>query len=223
MSDNKKELKIIQTSDKSFSVYDKKLDETYHSIHGALQESMHVYIDNGMRLIDCKDISILEVGLGTGLNASLSILNAESHNLKVHYHAVEAYPLDSLFIDEVSLGYPDKIKIWMQQIGRLPFDKIQYLNNNFSLTKHLIELQTFNTLLKYDLIYYDAFAPDKQPEMWTYEILSKIAGFLKPGGLITTYCAKGEVKRNLIKAGLLIETKKGPPGKREMVVAIKPF
>lgn len=221
MFDNKSDLIVIPTADGSFTIFDQVLDETYHSKHGALQESMHVFIANGFNLCTKKNISILEVGLGSGLNVALTCLQAQKDHRTVHYTALEPFPIHESLLHKVSLGFSPEISGLIQGIHQLPWEEDSYLNKDFSLTKHLIELQTFNSCLKYDIIYYDAFAPDKQPSLWTPEILKKVADFLAEDGILCTYCAKGEVKRNLRNAGLKVEARKGPIGKREMTVAYK--
>jgi len=223
MFDNKNELKVITTEDSSFTLFNPLLNETYHSIHGALQESMHVFIQNGLQIANKKLLNILEIGLGTGLNAALTGIQAELNNYTINYTGLEPFPVPQIVLEKVSQGYQENIRKLMLKIGSLDWEKSLNLNNNFSLTKHLIELQTFNTLLKYDIIYYDAFAPNKQPDMWTPQILLKTASLLKEGGVLCTYCAKGEVKRNLKQAGLHVEARKGPVGKREMTIAFKPM
>lgn len=221
MFDNKSDLIVIPTSDNSFTIFDPVLNETYHSKHGALQESMHVFIANGFNLCPKSNVNILEVGLGSGLNAALTLLQAKMDHRTVHYTALEPFPLPENILNKVTLGFSTEISELMQGIHQLSWEEEIYLNKDFSLTKHLIELQTFNSCLKYDIIYFDAFAPDKQPSLWTPEILKKVADFLAEDGLLCTYCAKGEVKRNLKQAGLKVEARQGPVGKREMTIAFK--
>lgn len=221
MANNKNELKVIQTEDGSFSIYTKELDETYHSVHGALQESNHVFIKNGLRLIDKKNISILEVGLGTGLSAALSCIEAVKKGLTVSYTALEPYPLGLEIIEQVAGGYPEDIAEIQILLAKIEDGKYQKINAHFNFIWHLNRIQTFNFKSRYDLIYFDAFAPGKQPDMWTLEIFKKLYDILNPGGIFTTYCAKGEVKRNLKLAGFTVKAVEGPPGKREMTVAHK--
>lgn len=221
MSNNKNELKVIKTEDGSSSIYIALLDETYHSTHGALQESNHVFINHGLHLLKSKSIAILEVGFGTGLNASLTYLETLESDITINYTALEPYPLPKNIIYEVAAGYPKTIAETMILLSQLEGGKPVSVCSNFIFTLHLTQLQTFNFTDTYDLIYFDAFAPGKQPDMWTLEIFLKLFEVLKPGGLLTTYCAKGAVKRNLKQVGFTVKAFPGPPGKREMTVAFR--
>lgn len=221
MSNNKNELKVIKTEDGSYSIYNELLDETYHSTHGALQESNHVFINHGLHLLNSKSFKILEIGFGTGLNAALTYLESQDSDIMVNYIALEPYPLSAEIINEVAKGYPQNIAETMILLSQWEGGKPVSVGSNFGFTLHLTLLQTFNFIGTYDLIYFDAFAPGKQPDMWTLEIFTKLFDVLNPGGLLTTYCAKGEVKRNLKQAGFTVKAFPGPPGKREMTVAYR--
>ena len=221
MSNNKNELKVIKTEDGSSSIYNASLDETYHSIHGALQESNHVFINHGLHLLKSENKAILEVGFGTGLNAALTYLQSLKSDITINYTALEPYPLPIEIIYEVAAGYPKTIAETMILLSQSEGGKPISVSSNFIFTLHLTQLQTFNFIDKYDLIYFDAFAPGKQPDMWTLEIFTKLFDVLNPGGLLTTYCAKGAVKRNLKQAGFTVKAFPGPPGKREMTVAFR--
>lgn len=223
MSNNKNELKVIKTGDNSPSVYNAILDETYHSSFGALTESMHVFIENGFNLFDGDKINVLEVGLGTGLNAALTLQESFIRNIHTNYIALEPYPLQQLILNEVFEGYDTNLKSSLQLIHNSSWEFPNQISEWFSFTRHLTRLQTFNSLKnkKFDLIYFDAFAPNKQPEMWTLEIFQKLFILLNPSGMLTTYCAKGQVKRNMKEAGFTIKSVKGPPGKREMTLGFK--
>ena len=221
MSNNKNELKVIKTEDSSYSIYNKLLDDTYHSTHGALQESNHVFINHGLHLLNYKSFKILEIGFGTGLNAALTYLESQNSELTINYTALEPHPLSEEIIKEVAKGYPENIAETMILLSQSEGGKPFSFSSNFSFTLHLTQLQTFNFIDIYDLIYFDAFAPGKQPDMWTLEIFLKLFDVLNPGGLLTTYCAKGEVKRILKQAGFTVMAFPGPPGKREMTVAYR--
>jgi len=221
MSNNKNELKVIKTEDGSFSIYNELLDETYHSKHGAMQESMHVFIKNGLNLVVHKAFNILEIGLGTGLNTALTILEAKKFNLEINYITLEPFPLNHHIIAEVAKGYNKEIGETLLAIEQFEWGKDIQVLKKIKLLKLKNEVQTFHLDVKLDLIYFDAFAPEKQPEMWELEIFIKLFNLLNIGGILTTYCAKGQFKRNLKQAGFLIKSVPGPPGKREMIVAYK--
>jgi tRNA U34 5-methylaminomethyl-2-thiouridine-forming methyltransferase MnmC len=217
---------LIKTADGSDSLYVKDLDEHYHSIHGALQESLHVYIDAGLKHISSqsKNIDVLEIGFGTGLNALLTCIEAEKLNLNINYSSLEAYPLERDLINK--LNYVECLKDEKQQavfnlIHTCEWEKEITLSHHFILHKIKNTLKEIVFHDTFNLIYFDAFGPRVQPEMWTEEIFTKLFSALKPDGCLVTYCAKGEVKRTLKKAGFILESLPGPPGKREMVRANK--
>jgi tRNA U34 5-methylaminomethyl-2-thiouridine-forming methyltransferase MnmC len=219
-------LQLIVTEDGSHSIYNKRLDENYHSRHGAVQESRHVFIEAG--LLECSrsksELSILEVGFGTGLNCFLTFLEAQRSGLKIHYTAFEPWPLNAEMVE--ALNYSEQLNALSQRAvfrrmhatpeGSFP------LGDTFTLSRYKEAMESNAGTNTFDLIYFDAFAPDVQPELWTETVFSRLAARLLPGGVLVTYCAKGEVKRSMKKAGLLIERLPGPPGKREMTRARKP-
>jgi tRNA U34 5-methylaminomethyl-2-thiouridine-forming methyltransferase MnmC len=203
-------LKIITTSDGSHSLLNTELDETYHSRHGALQESLHVFIKNGLDLCAKDEVNVFEVGFGTGLNALLTALS----NRKVNYTTIEAFPLpEEIF---TLLNYePRDLLLQLHRNHELRI-------TNFKFKKHHATLQSISLWPnQFDVIYFDAFAPSKQPTMWEFPMIEKVCNALTPGGLFVTYCAKGQLKRDLKALGLNVETLPGPPGKKEMVRAKK--
>ena len=217
-------IKIIVTGDGSHSLLNEALDETYHSRHGAVQESMHVFIEQGFNYLlkkqESESISILEVGFGTGLNALLTLGEAIKNELPVDYTSLETYPLGQEIWE--GLNYPDPYHL-LKELHQSEWQKWKKISPHFKLLKierslQLVELKPE----QYDLIYFDAFAPNKQPEMWELPMLDKVIKTLKPGGAFITYCAKGQLKRDLKTLGLIVESLPGPPGKREMVRALKP-
>jgi tRNA U34 5-methylaminomethyl-2-thiouridine-forming methyltransferase MnmC len=217
-------IKIIVTADGSHSLFNEALDETYHSRHGAVQESLHVFIERGFRYLvqtqKPKSISILEVGFGTGLNALLTLVEAIERDIPVTYTSLETYPLSK----EVwlKLNYPDTNNLF-KELHLAEWEKWSQINSHFKLLKLEKSLQEVELdPLQYDLIYFDAFAPNKQPELWELTVLNKVVKTLKSGGMFVTYCAKGQLKRDLKSLGLIVESLPGPPGKREMVRALKP-
>ncbi|MCC6837032.1 MAG: tRNA (5-methylaminomethyl-2-thiouridine)(34)-methyltransferase MnmD [Bacteroidia bacterium] len=215
---------IIQTADGSHSLYLKELDEHYHSVHGAIQEGIHVFINAGLQACNKEKISILEIGLGTGLNALLTLMEVERSGKQVHYTAIEAFPLEEQLIAQLNYVQVLKAEELTEQFKHIhasAWGQEQTISKQFTLLKLEGQLQTTVFPATYDLIYFDAFGPRVQPEMWTEEIFSKMFAVLAPGGILVTYCAKGEVKRTLKKVGFVVETLPGPPGKREMVRARK--
>lgn len=214
-------LELIVTADGSHSLLNKALDEAYHSRHGALQESLHVFIRNGFEyVLDSakKQVTIFEVGFGTGLNAWLTLDVARSRNASVVYQAIETLPLPEAIWQ--SLRYTDDETF--ERLHQAPWETPVEIIPAFTLTKFKQSLQQIQFKEnQFDLIYYDAFAPQKQPDMWTGHLLAKAAAWLKSGGVLVTYCAKGQVKRDLQAAGLIVETLQGPPGKREMIRATR--
>jgi tRNA U34 5-methylaminomethyl-2-thiouridine-forming methyltransferase MnmC len=203
------------------------MDEHYHSIHGAIQESEHIYIGQGFLQSAANPISILEIGFGTGLNAYLTYSYARERNITVDYCSLEKYPL--VETEYCQLNYPKFVfqenEAIFDEIHRADWGTIQPISSNFSLLKLKADLlaHQFDEVPRYDLVYYDAFAPGKQPEMWTDEILSKVAASVKINGILVTYCAKGTVRRALSSAGFNMERVPGPPGKKEILRGKKTF
>jgi tRNA U34 5-methylaminomethyl-2-thiouridine-forming methyltransferase MnmC len=218
------EIKIIVTGDGSHSLVNEALNETYHSRHGAVRESMHVFIEHGLQFFANKQpknsISILEVGFGTGLNALLTINEAKRRNLTVQYTSLETFPiLETIWR---TLNYPDAYNFF-KQLHSAAWNRWVEITPYFSLQKREMSLQKVNLkTIEYDVIFFDAFAPNKQPELWQLPMLEKVCASIKPNGLFVTYCAKGQLKRDLKSLGLIVESLPGPPGKREMVRAVKP-
>lgn len=218
-----KEIKVFITGDGSHSILNEALNETYHSRHGAVRESRHVFIEHGLRFLIEKQkrqfVSVLEVGFGTGLNALLTIHEAMLKNYKVEYTSLETFPIPHEIW--TTLNYPDPHNLF-RALHEAKWQTREEINSDFSLLKLEKSLQDVELEpQQYDLIYFDAFAPNKQPELWELKMLEKVAGSIKPGGIFVTYCAKGQLKRDLKMLGLTVESLPGPPGKREMVRAIK--
>lgn len=220
----KKVNRLHNTDDASHTLFNIELGEYYHSTYGAIQESEHVFIQSGLDLFvkHNSTINIFEVGFGTGLNALLCLDWAEKNKIKIQYQAVELYPITVEQAKE--LNYPGLLNISdniFLKMHKIP-EKRLILSEHFSLQKHLVALLDLELMSNhFDLIFFDAFSPDVQPEMWTVEVFSKIAFSMKRGGVLTTYSCKGIVKRALKSAGFEIEKLPGPKGKREILRGIK--
>lgn len=217
---------LIITGDGSHSVEVPYMNVTYHSTHGAIRESLHVFIEAGLKplLHRQETIHIFEMGFGTGLNALLTLIEATRHQQKINYQAVEAFPLEKEIA--LQLNYCGQLQQpeWeplFEQLHTSPWDQPITLNPWFTVQKHYTTLFNISVNQPANLIYYDAFAPNAQPELWTVEIFTKLYGILAGGGILVTYCSKGDVRRAMQAAGFTVEKIPGPPGKREMVRAVK--
>jgi tRNA U34 5-methylaminomethyl-2-thiouridine-forming methyltransferase MnmC len=221
------ELKIVITADGSKTIYNSEVGENYHSRNGALQESRHVFLNSGLRYFldqnPVSEINVLEVGFGTGLNFLLSADYCTDQNINLDYTGIEAYPLTEELISQT--GYDEYISsgIWDNFIKVYP-DALKnpvQINSSCRLQIAHCGLTSFNNNRQYDVIYFDAFASARQPEMWNEEAITHTVGFLKPGGVFVTYAITGNLKRMLKSLGLKVEKAPGAPGKREMLRAIK--
>lgn len=216
------ERSLITTGDGSSSIFVPHLNEHYHSIHGAVQESAHVFLKMGLDLFlpQSEPIQILEIGLGTGLNALMTLAAADEQ--VIHYTAIEKYPVEQALWSAVNytkmLNRPDLAETFTL-LHTADWNSPFSLSPTFQLLKLQGEIESFEPGQDFHLIYFDAFAPEKQPELWTQVIFDKMFRLLKPGGALVTYCAKGVVRRTMIAAGFRVEKLPGPPGKREMLRA----
>ena len=219
------QIKIITTEDGSHSLYRKDLKETYHSFHGALQESVHVFINMGLDYFFEKykptEIRILEVGFGTGLNALLAQDFAERNQVHIHFETLETMPLSAEIYQ--NLNYADKMnkqEVFMA-MHDCQWESEEDISEFYTLKKVNTPLEEYQNNRLFDLIFFDAFAPSKQPELWEKEILAQVFAVTASPGVFTTYCAKGQLKRDLKAVGYNMETLPGAPGKKEMVRAEK--
>ncbi len=220
-------ISIILTSDHSHTLYSEKFKATYHSIHGAVQESMHVFIKHGLQYQlqekFSNQLSVLEVGFGTGLNTFLTYINTKDVDVMINYHTIDAYPI--ALSDALKLNYASDFlrtdKYYFEKIHLQDWNTSTKLTDKFCLTKHLCLLERFDVNEKFDLIYFDAFSPVEQPELWTESIFKKMYDLLNLNGVLVTYCAQGQMKRNMKRVGFSLESLPGPPGKREMTRVIK--
>ncbi len=230
--------KLVKTEDGSHSLFVEELNEHYHSIHGAIQESKHVFIEAGLKSVAAafKDtvsanipINILEIGFGTGLNAFLTCMESSRLQVRVNYTGIEPFPLDRNLLNSLNyailmkdgVNSTDDCKKIFDTIHSFDWNKQQFCSDYFSLRKINATIQQVDLKDSYELIYFDAFGPSVQPEMWIPEIFLDLYDILSANGVLVTYCAKGSVKRTLREIGFEVETLKGPPGKREMIRARK--
>jgi len=215
--------KIVTTGDGSHTIYVPEINEHYHSIHGAVQESEFIFIKNGLDLCNTDPVCIFEVGFGTGLNALLTSVKAFGQRRSVFYTAIEKDPLDkntiSLLNHHNFAG--ENGKEIFERIHGAGWGVMSRISPYFSIHKIKGDMLTEKITGNYDLIYFDAFGPDKQPGIWAREILAKISEATVKGGIFVTYSSKGEVKRNLNACGFKVNVTEGPPGKRHIIRAIK--
>jgi tRNA U34 5-methylaminomethyl-2-thiouridine-forming methyltransferase MnmC len=203
-------IKLITTSDGSHSLLNTELDETYHSRHGAVQESQYVFIKNGLDQCVCEVANVFEVGFGTGLNALLTALTGR----KVNYTSIEAFPLGEEVYSQLNYE-PRELLLELHRNSQLETGSFRFEKLHTTLQSIALPPDEFN------IIYFDAFAPSKQPSMWEFPMIEKVCNALVPGGIFVTYCAKGQLKRDLRSLGMEVETLPGPPGKKEMVRGTK--
>jgi len=220
------ERKIINTKDNSKTLLIPEMNETYHSTNGAIAESKHIYIEHGLSQLNTKnDIEIFEMGFGTGLNAILTLDYCIKQSITINYHTIEKFPVTIQEINDLdyttSLNL-NALKNDFLKLHESDIDKTTPINRYFNFLKQQKDLKTIKlTENKYDIIYFDAFAPQHQPDLWTIEVLEKMYYCLKPNGFLITYCAQGQFKRNLKSIGFEVIPLPGPVGKREITKALK--
>lgn len=217
---------IFVTQDGSSSIFSDKFGVSYHSKYGAIQESKHVFIQAGLleKFKQQDHVNILEFGFGSGLNAFLSFLESINQNKVVYFETLDAYPIRKEISDKLNyvevLGavqYTDVFKA----LHELPWSESHQISDRFTFCKRHVRFEEVTVQPIFDVIFYDAFAPTAQPELWDEKVLGNACNALKSGGIFVTYCAKGVVKRTIKSLGFEIEPLKGPPGKREMTRAWK--
>ncbi len=223
------------TADGSHTLYIPEMEEHYHSVNGAIQESSHVYIEAGLNQCKKEIINVLEFGFGTGLNAFLTIIEAEKRNsnckpalancksalARINYTTIEKYPLPETIINQLNYarGFPPQYQSYFTEIHACEWGNYIEISDHFQIKKIQTGFSDFQFEDNYDVIFYDAFAPDKQSDVWSQEIFNKIYQHTNPEGILTTYCAKGNIRRMMQAAGFKTERIPGPPGKREMLRA----
>jgi len=214
---------LLITSDGSHTLFVPEIDECYHSSHGAIQESRHIFIESGLKHCTKKEIRVLEIGFGTGLNAFLTLIEAEGGSKKIRYTSLEKYPVE---VEKAfQLNYSDLIapefKEIFEKLHTSLWNEVAQISTFFSLKKVEADFTKYDFTEKYDVIFFDAFSPEKQPEMWTVEQFEKLYKCCNFEAVLTTYCAKGDIRRAMQKAGFKVERLQGPPGKREILRGIK--
>jgi len=214
---------LIITEDGSHSLFVPAIDECYHSTHGAVQESKHIFIEAALKQCIKTEIRVLEIGFGTGLNAFLTMIEAERSDKKIHYTSLEKYPVEVR--KALHLNYPEVVLDGNRNSFELMHASVWgmevQIDSNFWLTKIEADFTQFHLNEMFDVVYFDAFSPEKQPEMWSQELFGKIFIQCNPGAVLTTYCAKGVVRRAMQSAGFQVERLPGPPGKRQILRGTK--
>ena len=229
--DDAAKIEVRITADGSPTLYVPALDEHYHSRHGAAQESQHVFIEAGLAPLLAAGLGlagllrVLEVGLGTALNALLTLETAQEAGALIEYDGYETFPLPAAAVAALALQWADKpaLSSAFKQLHAAPWGSVVEIDETLFLTKIQQPVQEADLATDfYNLIYFDAFAPEKQPELWTEAVFAKLYAAAAPGAVLVSYCAQGQFRRNLRAAGWLTEKLPGPPGKREMTRARKP-
>lgn len=217
---------FLKTGDGSMTIHIPEWNEQYHSKHGAINEALHVFIQAGLQhFINTslsKEVNILEIGFGTGLNAFLTQLFSEKEQIKIEYTGVEAYPILLSEIKELNypklLQTPDEV---FEKLHQAPWEILTQISENFKLKKRKQFFSEIDDYEAFHLIYFDAFGARVQPELWTEAIFEKMYCALKTDGILATYAAKGSVRRAMESVGFKVERLPGPPGKREMLRAVR--
>lgn len=220
-------LSIVTTADNSKTIYNPIIGENYHSTHGAAEESNHIFLNSGLKYFladkNIKDLSILEVGFGTGLNFLLTADFCTKTEINLNYVGIEAFPLEFDFLEQTNYNELVSQNIWeaYKKTYHIALERSVELNDFCNYHIAYTELVNFKSDQLFDIIYFDAFASKKQPEMWSMEAISHTVGFLKPAGLFVTYAITGDLKRMMKSLGLKVEKAPGSAGKREMLRAVK--
>lgn len=212
---------LLLTEDGSHTIKNTHFDECYHSSHGARQESEWVFINQGLKRSNKSCINILEIGFGTGLNALLALQYAVNQNIKINYYSFELFPLGPELVSKLNFcaGDLQPFTANFAKMHACTWNEMHQINNHFYLNKTHADFSTCRLNEQFDIVFFDAFSPEKQPELWRNDIFEKIFAACNADAILTTYCAKGYVRRNMQQAGFVVERIPGPPGKREMLRA----
>ncbi|MDI9866118.1 tRNA (5-methylaminomethyl-2-thiouridine)(34)-methyltransferase MnmD [Flectobacillus sp. DC10W] len=215
-------IELIVTKDGSHTIFDSELGVWHHSVNGALQESTRIFIELGLleKAREGKEIKIFEMGFGTGLNVLLTLIEARKHNYYIDYTTLEAFPLPAEKYEALNYDLLLDSNV-LQQLHQLSWNQKHDVMDGFSLTKIQNDLLEYRFAQKMDLVYFDAYSPNTQPELWTEEVFRKIYDAMNTGGVLMTYCSKTVVRKTLLAAGFNVEKHPGPRGKREVLRAIK--
>jgi len=219
--------KLIVTEDGSSSIFSEKFNCTYHSVHGAIQESGHIFINCGLdhyvRNAGKTMIKVLEFGFGTGLNALLSLKYSVAKKINIDYSTIEAYPLSSDLISQLNYFIEEELSMFREEFFKMHTTNMtdHKLNDQFTFSKYITRFEDFSSSRKFDVIYFDAFGPDEQPDLWDRPFLDKILDLLNENGILVTYSVRGSFKRALKDLGFKINKFQGRPGKREILRAEK--
>ena len=220
------DITVETTADGSPTLYRADIDEHYHSVKGALAESLHVYLESGWRKAaeTHRPVRVFEVGFGSGMNAAITASAALEDGIPTEYYSAELYPLPKETTDLISDGIPEEYQEALAEVNHSPWNECTRINPFFTLMKMEADLLTIELPAELDAVFFDAFAPEKQPEMWDEAIFRRLYAAMRPGAVLTTYCAKGSIRRMLQQIGFLTERLPGPPGgKREILRASVPI
>lgn len=216
------ERKIVTTADGTPTLQLPGWQEQYHSLHGAVQEAYHVFINQGLHSLPGHEISLLELGFGTGLNALITFLEAKQRNRAIGYTALEAYPVTRGEWEALDYGshfpQPEAPEVF-RALHEAPWEVPSSISDRFTLEKKQLDFRELSGAEAFDLVYFDAFGARVQPELWTEAVFGRVYAAMKPGGCLVTYAAKGSVRRAMQAVGFRVERLPGPPGKREMLRA----
>lgn len=222
-----KNAKIIKTADGSTTLFLPDMNEHYHSIHGARKESEHVYIKKGVehwfeQNPEKKKIRVLEIGFGTGVNALLTYNYAVKHNIEVEYKTLEPFPIDTEIVNQLDFNFEKDEKEMFLKLHQSQWEEKIIISSNFSFLKNKLKIEELDEKNQFDLVYFDAFAPNKQKNMWDSGNLLKMKTVIESdSGFLVTYCAQGQFKRDAKDVGFIVESTDGPPRKHEMVRLLK--